>query len=191
MSCDFLLASGAQEIGWLDNLLLTKCLFVRKCYEDVSKIIKSNTTITQCQQYVICGTPGIGKSTFLSYFVYDLIQLQQSNLMKDCVKVGESSFSIIVDFGGIFAMITTKKTCQGTEVGYTLDYRSEDAFSHALNNQANYYVFDARAEGKEPLLVRAKTVVASSPNRASYKQIGKQLGVQFVYLPTWNYEELA
>jgi hypothetical protein len=186
-----LLTSTAQEIGWLDTLLLTKSLFVRMCYQDVSKIIKSNTTIAQCQQYIICGTPGIGKSTFLSYFVYDLIHLQESDLTsKDGVKVGESSFSIIVDFGEMFAMITTKKTDQGTEVDFAVDHRSENAFGHALNNQANYYIFDARAKGKEPLLVRAKTVVASSPNRENYKQVQKQLGVQRYYLPIWSYEEL-
>jgi len=184
----FLLTSTAQEIGWLDSLLLTKSLFVRKCYQDVSEIIKSNTTIDQCQQYIICGTPGIGKSTFLSYFVYDLIQLQESDLLTDGVKIGESSFSIIVDFGEMFAMITTKKTDQGTEIMVAVDQRSVNAFSHASNNQANYYIFDAR-EVEKPLLVRAKTVVASSPNRKNYKQIGK-LGEQRYYMPPWSYEEL-
>jgi len=41
-----------------------------------------------------------------------------------------------------------------------------------------------------PLLVNAKSVITSSPNRENYKDFEKSLSIKHYYMPTWSYDEL-
>jgi predicted NACHT family NTPase len=70
----YLLSSTAPIIRWLDRDLTSSSLIVRKCYQTISTKILEKVS---CDKFLISGSPGIGKSTFLSFFVYQLIQLQR------------------------------------------------------------------------------------------------------------------
>ena len=89
-------------------------------------------------------------------------------------------------------MITTEKTDQGFDIKSKVDHRNGIAFGGAegpLYKSSNYYIFDAR-KGATPLLVGAKSVVASSPNRDNYKDFEKQNPVKY-YMPIWSLTELS
>ena len=44
-------------------------LFVRDCYQDIYNIIANSPTTLSHPRILLTGTPGIGKSTFLIYFI--------------------------------------------------------------------------------------------------------------------------
>jgi hypothetical protein len=175
----YLLTSSFRDVRWLDKHLMFKSLYIRKCFQDISALIINS----KCARCLVSGTPGIGKSTFLSFFVYELMQLQLKNVI-----VKAESFSIVVDFGDVFGRIETTMLDKIPRVLCDVDIRSVSAFESCLNKTTNYYLFDAR-EGATPLDVLAKSVVASSPNRNNYKEFDKRHPIKY-YMPAWSYDEL-
>ena len=65
-----------------------KALFVRKCYHELYEIVtKPPITVTRPVRILLTGTPGIGKSTFLVYFIirhlYDQRSVISSGRMRE------------------------------------------------------------------------------------------------------------
>src|SRR5438045_59553 len=63
---DSILNMGGE--AFLFPIIEQEALFVRKCYHDLYEIIKK-APISQSVRIMLTGTPGIGKSTFLVYFI--------------------------------------------------------------------------------------------------------------------------
>lgn len=63
-------------------------------------------------------------------------------------------------------------------------------FLKELKEKCNYYVYDAR-QGATPMVdIRARMIIAASPNEHHYRQLRKMPNFQRIYMPVWDLVEL-
>jgi len=119
-------------------------LYVRKCYPDLYNIIKGG--ISKVVNIAITGTPGIGKSCFLLYFILQLL------------------YESTDDEPNIVIFHPEPNVCYcyyGTELAYTGSYND---FTNFLDIPNVWCLSDI--EDGPPERVLAKSIVALSPERA-------------------------
>jgi len=150
--------ANAKRLPFQGNLL-----FLRKCYTDILTIITSSTDYSR---FLLLGNPGIGKSCFLIYLLFELLQHKQTVVLR---RSG--------DLGLCFLF-------QNGQVSCTANISD---FVGVLNNPATWYLVDTVPD---PGSVMAKTVFACSPRRDNYKLFERYQQRVTLYFPVWSYDEI-
>jgi hypothetical protein len=145
----------------LDNE--TSKLFIRKCYGYLLGVVQD----VKIRKLRITGNPGIGKTFFGYYLLYDLIKKNKTvvydlHTMKNNV--------IVFDNGN----------------GYNLSETvNDDIIRRYLYNENNWYIVD----GKSPNTAVAKTILICSPKKDHYNEFDK--GIPDIrIMPAWTWEEI-
>ena len=172
----FLELKGHPKVTFLGKSNLPSKLYVRQAYSDLHKLIHGTYSNRQA---LIIGNPGIGKSFFCLYELYRLLQeLIERNcgglIVYDNIPLGV--FMILSPDGLIEA--GDRRCVSNTELGTN-----------------SYYLYDAGTRKNEtPFIMRAKTIVFSSPAEQNYRDYVKcyEPGPNLVtlYMPIWSWEEI-
>ena len=170
----------APASEWLFGLLGDQPMFIRECYStffDYAMEIRRNSRHTSGCIFV--GNPGIGKSCWLNYA---LIRLLQANVTVFVERMSKGDVWLFKD-GKCF------HEKQGSKTSTLID--------EIDNDKEAVYLFDPDAGKGEPTFpVQAFTIIASSPNKANYKEFNKAMAAHTIgerrrYFPCWSLDELA
>ncbi len=138
-------------------------IFVRNCYDELYKLIvadwKSN------KNTLVLGTPGIGKSTFLAYFLFEL---------------KKQNASIVLWRRG--------ETCKHYKADGTVEEGSFEDFSVECGQPTTYLLTDGCLPPEDG--IRAKILEVSSPKKEFWLSFQKRSTTSTRYMPTWSLEEL-
>jgi hypothetical protein len=171
---------NAPPSGWLFGLLEGSPMFIRECYPQffdyAMEIRKSSVDGTAgC---IFIGNPGIGKSCWLNFALVRLLQM------------GVTVFVERMSKGDVWLFKDGKCWYEEHSSKGSLLRREID------DDKTAVYLFDPDMGKGEPTFpVKAFTIVASSPNRANYKQFDRAMaahteGENLRYFPCWAEEEL-
>ena len=154
-------------------------LFVRKCYHELYDIItKLPIAGVPDLRILLTGTPGIGKSTFLIYFI--IRYLYESTRAPNSSK-GVLIFQPAQSVGEFYAFASPNIVRKGT-------YSDFEAF---FLLSTTWYLVDWKPKFK-PKDTPAATLFALSPNSIQddeFKDFEKVLSRCFC-MPVWTYDEL-
>jgi hypothetical protein len=160
--------------GTLFPIVGTQDLYVREGYkrllQDITTTFTDSPQTERSNRIVITGTPGIGKSAFLPYFVVRVLAGSDDDKPPIVVfhtKDSETCYA----YGG------TSVVCTGqiTEFGPLLDLPE------------TWYLVDS---SDKPVLGPSKTIISASPNTlVKYKEVMKEV-VWTYYLAPWELQEL-
>ncbi|CAG8634163.1 15188_t:CDS:1 [Funneliformis mosseae] len=148
-----------DNIHFLGRTDEASVLFIRQCYRDLLKVVFSNNT----RRLIITGNPGIGKTFFGYYILYELMR---------------KNATVIYDKANKFPILFSNQTAV---VGETLF-----SFYDLLNKQDVWYIVD----GKEPHDVDAKTILVCSPKKNYYVEFDKHPLTKTRYMSTWDKREI-
>lgn len=118
-------------------------------------------------KFVVTGSPGIGKSYFLLYIMWRLVQNSPA----------EDPPTIVVQYKGKLALCF-----QGSKVFKG----SIESFETQLENPNTWLLVD----GMEPVFRNAKTIVFTSPNLNVYSAFLKEVLSTELFMPVWSFDEL-
>ena len=155
-----------QEID--EESPLGSTLYVRDFYPRLYDQLLSG------QRAVLMGNPGISKSWFQWYMMY--------NLVHDT----EYPYKVIIRQEGQDLAFYFPQTCQVFE---TISISQGTKFLSMINPDVALYLVEPLASLEEPRLTGIKTVITSSPDRRRYKEFNKRGGTLF-YMPVWELDEL-
>ena len=162
-----------SNLGLLTNRMVVKSIYVRESYKTLTKLISDAFTEEGVKSFVVTGTPGIGKTIFLHYFLWVLITRQTSiNDQVDRKIYLQRSNRRIYSFQG-------DKTVS-IDAGV-----AEDTVLH----DKNCILLVDMVDENEPVLCRGTTIIFSSPNPKRYKQLANEISCRFI-LNCWTLEEL-
>lgn len=151
------------NVYFLGNRELGSKLYLRKCYQELLE--DTVGTISSGSNVVITGTPGIGKSYFLFFFMCHL-------------RTTEPEANVIL--------------YRGSEEKWYL-FLKEGVFTASKKHFDTKYMDDPNTwylvDEALPLQVRAKTLLVSSPYKETYKEFRKT-NVRIKYMPIWSKEEI-
>jgi hypothetical protein len=166
-----------------------RALLVRKCYHELYDIIiKSPITTTKPLRILLTGTSGIGKSTFLIYFI--IRHLYESIIAPNSKKNPVISSSGMRDILIFQPAQSDNKfyAFAGPNIVRTGTYSDFEAF---FLLPTTWYLVDWKPASK-PVSEKAATLFALSPNSISdpdFKHFEKVLPQRFC-MPVWTYDEL-
>ncbi|CAG8633634.1 10739_t:CDS:2, partial [Ambispora gerdemannii] len=145
----------------LKKIIPQKFLFgkLTEIFSEIKALIDSG----EYHRFVITGNPGIGKSYFLFYILYEL------------AKNGET---VLLDSHDHDKCIVFKNGVVELETIGNLGY--------ILNKNTTWYLVDT----KKPMRYQAKTILVSSPNPHYYKEFLKYQYTTMRYMPIWSLNEL-
>ena len=150
-----------------------KRIYVRESYETVTALISDAMTKKNIKNFVVTGTPGIGKTIYLHYFLWVLIS-RQTNINNNV----DRKIYLQCDNYGIYSF-------RGNKV-VPIDAR--EARGTFLCDLNCILLVDMVHED-EPMLCAGTTIVFSSPNRKRYKQLVKAISRQYIF-NCWTLKEL-
>ena len=148
-------------------------IYVRGSYARIFDMIHRDIA-EGVKQFVVTGTPGTGKSTFMYYFMW--------RMLKDV----DANFGAKGRFN--FYIQKTPRTVlqfKGSEVIRLKGNEAEDT----LEDDRKALVIVDMAETAEPMISVGICIVLSSPNRARFKEFSKAITSKFCMNP-WDYNEL-
>jgi hypothetical protein len=166
-----------------------RALLVRKCYHELYDIIiKSPITTTKPLRILLTGTSGIGKSTFLIYFI--IRHLYESIIAPNSKKNPVISSSGMRDILIFQPAQSDNKfyAFAGPNIVRTGTYSDFEAF---FLLPTTWYLVDWKP-ASNPISEKAATLFALSPNSISdpdFKHFEKVLPQRFC-MPVWTYDEL-
>jgi len=175
---DGLYASLPQcAIGGHDERVLPikpDALFVRDSYLKIYTIITDNWRRERRENFLILGTPGVGKSSFIRYFVWKYLQTHPTTTF--ILNTGQGSFKRFeYRDGSLFSLQAAI-----SKIVFWMDLRRTegvvfitDGFDPELDEDCN-----------------APTLEVSSPGRDQYKRFEKRDSTITLCMPTWSFEEL-
>lgn len=157
------LGTGACFLG--DDKLGSR-MFVRECYSKLAEI--TIDIVASGYNLVITGNPGIGKSYFLFFFMYFLCTREQQ--------------LTIVLFRHLEKRwyLFSKGTVLVAEKAH-----GQTAFRKYLDDPDTWYLVDTA----QPLQVKAKTLLVSSPYVERYKEFRKT-NAMIRFMPVWSKEDI-
>lgn len=141
-------------------------LFVRECYQELAEVTMG--IIESGYNLVITGNPGIGKSFFLFFFMYFLC-LQEETPTIVLYRHLEKVWYLFSE-DGVFVEV---------------EANGHSAFKKYLDNPNTWYLVDTA----QPLQVKAKTLLVSSPYVERYKEYLKTKA-KLRFMPIWNKKEI-
>lgn len=167
----------AESLESALRLKLRGTFFTRSCYEEVYTIVKSSEP--DDNNFLVLGSPGIGKSFCLLYF---LIRLAAKT-------------SAVVLFNNLHGR--KYLFCSDSDGSFCLD----DAYNYSellrafvLKGVEVYRLFDAGTKGGKLALIitvpRVKLIVASSLDLANYNQYLKD-DPRKIFMEPWSFQELT
>ena len=162
-----------NDVKLLTNHIIVKNIYVRESYKTITALIADKMIKEGVKRFVVTGTPGIGKSIYLHYFLWVLLTRQTSinnNVERKIYLQGE--------YGRIYSFQGNKTV-------------SMDAWmaSETVLCDSNCILLVDMVEENEPELCRGTTIVFSSPNLKRYKQFVNRMASRFI-LNCWTLEEL-
>ncbi|PLW37705.1 hypothetical protein PCANC_17147 [Puccinia coronata f. sp. avenae] len=120
-------------------------------------------------QWVVTGTPGIGKTIFSAYYLWTAACKNKTVLWEPFQTPGRPVRTYLM-----------------TSSGVELLADNSDKLANARANSETLYIVDGRA----PQQCQAWTLLVTSPQRTHYKDILKESSSSLLYMPPWSYEEL-
>ena len=152
----------------------SKFVYVRKAYTDIYE-----NYIKDYEHILITGNPGTGKTFFLVYVAYKILQ-------------DYPEYSIVC---GHFSMPSDRVVHLKGNEARSLSFRP-------LSEESYCYLYDCGSDSKLNLSLAqnaTKSIIFSSPDKENYKSYYKQCiqnsastgqGSIVVYMPTWSWDEL-
>lgn len=159
----------------LDDLVPRKMkrLYIRKPYADLFEIMSNHLLHVDetdtIHNFVITGTPGIGKTVFLFYVLWRLSKMETT----EAVILRRQ-----VDRGRIY--VFTKNECFMTKDDSHIDL--------LLLHESTWYLTDTLSP--LPGVANATTLLVCSPSRKHYSDFLKIDGTICLYMPLWSLNEL-
>jgi hypothetical protein len=166
-----------------------RALFIRKCYHELYDIIvKSPITTTKPLQILLTGTPGIGKSTFLIYFII-------RHLYKS-IKASNSKENPVISSSGMRDILIFQPARSDNEyyafAGPNIIRRGTSSdFRAFFSLPTTWYLVDWKPVFP-PKSDNAATLFALSPNSIqdeNFKDFEKVLNTSLC-MPVWTHDEL-
>lgn len=155
---------GLKKGNFVGNAALGNQLVVRQCYTELWQLFLSHTA-KKGTGMLVTGNPGIGKSWFLFYVLW---QARLSNR--------EVVTQNVVIQPGLFHFSANGDVRKG----------SVDEFASVLLNPNTLFLVDSE---KPIATVAAKTLMMSS-SKDLYREFEKNVGVDKRYMPTWSWAEI-
>ena len=150
-----------------------KKLYIRQCYRDLYD--QSIAVMKKFQSEgvtLFTGTPGIGKSMFLLYYIFRLIADQGTEALRFAFQC-ESTWYYLFERLSVGANFTqTVKVCRG-------------------DNPPKCLLLADLTSVSEPAYGATWTCIFSSPNEGRYKEIMKNSTHIKYIMPTWTEQELS
>jgi hypothetical protein len=139
-------------------------LFVRDSYSKLYEIIEPSFGKREEKRFIIRGTPGLGKTFFLLYILYNLKSLKMPFLFSSM------GYHFILDAS--FPRMVT----------------DDFAKQYLYCNSQCVYLYDA-FRTTFPSVHRGVTVIATSPDRRNIETV-KKLEKMIYYMPKWTLDEI-
>ena len=123
---------------------------------------------TEINGFIVTGTPGMGKSSFL---IYELFRLQDKSVF---VQLGQEDYLV-------FQPGKPVRKCsflyQFMEYLDTCDAKN------------SFYLYDPLSSKQGPLNVYIKTIVFASPDKRNFGMVKKDR-YRMLYMPVWSLDEI-
>ena len=163
----------ASDLELLTNDVAVKNIYVRESYKTLTTLIADAMIKEGIKGFVVTGTPGIGKTIYLHYFLWLLLKRQTNiNDQVDRKIYLQRSSRVIHSFQGDRVVAIDSMTAE-TTVLY----------------DKNCILLVDMVEENEPILCSGTTIIFSSPNPKRYKQFVNRHSRRFI-LNCWTLEEL-
>jgi hypothetical protein len=159
------LGTGVYFLG--DEKLGSK-LFVRMCYQELAEVTMG--ILESGYNLVITGNPGIGKSYFLFFFMHYLRQIE-----------GEPTVVLYRHLEKRWYLFAKEEVL----VAKDSDFPAVSMIQNRLDDPNTWYLVDTA----EPLQVKAKTLLVSSPYVERYKEFRKTRA-RIRFMPVWSKKDL-
>ncbi|CAM9974146.1 unnamed protein product, partial [Laminaria digitata] len=156
------LADGTSFLG---QAMLGSKLFIRPCYKSFSEFILDGGSNGTTRNFVVTGTPGIGKSIF-GFFLLYLLRCQGKSVVFESKHLWYR-FSDAGVTRGLFASLVV--------AGY-------------LDDVDSWYLSDPEDRPLEGFC--GSTVVLVSPKRQRVHEFMKQASSERLFMPVWSLDEL-
>ena len=151
------------------TLIVNNSLFIRRAYQQLYNLM---FTTYRHEDIIILGSPGIGKTVFLTYILIRAIKEQKHEVIIFC----KHSEDKIVYF-------------DTNNLGYKIVNISD--VEHLLVSGEALLLIDAAASTTQSYTVgRCRVIVASSPNIINYKDLLKDCQPVELHMPVWTFEEI-
>ena len=157
-----------------------KSIYIRKCYKQLATLIRDQDV----DNAVITGTPGVGKTMFRNYMVYDIINHYHSQQVKQ-------DFTIVLDKcpGRGEKQVFKGSFDQNSKMLWNAYKYSHDYFDSNNGDTNLWYLVDvSKGNSNDLVAVNGRTIMFTSPSEAAYSEFVKEKCLKY-YMPTWKYEE--
>lgn len=151
-----------------------KQIYVRPSYTDMESFA-CEAFNDECG-FLITGNPGVGKSVFAHYFLYQLIR-------------NDPEWESIVFEHKCLNQALHIRRKRGVHVAQSELFYDDIQTCTATGDRKNYYIFDAAGPETHPSKRVAKSLVLASPNLRCYKYWEKD-AAERRYMPTWSWDEI-
>jgi hypothetical protein len=158
------------EVSWVDNRKRGNSLFARDCYKKLWDLVSSEKQKTSC--FSICGNPGIGKSWFLFYVMYQL-----------GVKNNRIVYAQTIGNLMEFMLIEHPNWVQHSEA------IPSQQMHNALQDPSTWYLVDGPVNVSSLSRINARVLQVTSPDRMKFKEFLKAPAHQY-FMPVWTHDEL-
>ncbi|GBC25389.2 hypothetical protein GLOIN_2v1886436 [Rhizophagus irregularis DAOM 181602=DAOM 197198] len=142
-------------------------LFIRNCYKDLLDIVSK----PEIRNLRISGNPGVGKTFFGYYLLYDLLTKDKT---------------IVYELHTMKGSVILFKEGKGFYLSEAIDHK---IIRNYLYKKDTWYIVD----GKKPYNASvAKTILISSPMKSHYHDFDKSEGdsVTILIMPVWTWKEI-
>jgi len=153
--------------------IVIQSLFIRESYKRITTLIVDAMTKKNIKRFIVTGTPGIGKSIFLHYFLWLLITRKTSiNDQVDRKVYFQSDSTSVLRFDKTETIYIPK----GVAVS-------------SLFQDENCILLVDMVEELEPAECKGTVIIFSSPNVSRYKQFLNGLCSMYILNP-WSLNEI-
>jgi hypothetical protein len=146
-------------------------LYIRTAYVDLFNIILeclADKKASRIHNFIITGTPGVGKSVFLFYVLWRLSQMEETEAVILRRHLDRGRIFVFTKHGGF---MTTKDV----------------DIDPLLDKESTWYLTDTL--DPPPGIAVATTLLVCSPARKHYSQFLKLGGTIKLYMPLWSWSE--
>jgi hypothetical protein len=152
-------------------------LYIRDCYRDLYREVTNTMATSNTYMGVFTGIPGIGKSMFLIYFLYEYFRDGRFANKRVAVELKQGAYNYFLS------------SPNGTQLEYYFFKVESDM--HPPIKFEDLLILTDLLEVKLPMMPARHHFVFSSPNPDRYEEFKKLYKLaRTYYLPPWEWEEL-
>jgi hypothetical protein len=152
-------------------------LYIRDCYRDLYREVTNTMATSNTYMGVFTGIPGIGKSMFLIYFLYEYFRDGRFANKRVAVELKQGAYNYFLS------------SPNGTQLEYYFFKVESDM--HPPIKFEDLLILTDLLEVKLPMMPARHHFVFSSPNPDRYEEFKKLYKLPITYyLPPWEWEEL-